>query len=368
MTARPRWAHQLRPFALSLFAFLLIIAAVLVTTPGSANADTQSDLQSARVQAERVSARLALLEAKQEWTNERLAYAREQLAAAVGSSVTVQEQLDELTGASADASAELAHRVRAIEQSGGPMALYSQALTGTSIAEVASNLAALNALLGTGQAAEQEAITAVDNATQLEQRLDHVADERAQLVAQVHALSDEVASLADGQADVLATVDSTIKQLARELAREREAAAAVAAVTSPTAAPDVVTTSDSGPYAEAAIDAALSKLGSPYVWGDEGPDTFDCSGLVLWSYAQAGLSLPRLASDQYFASTPVSVDAMAPGDLLVYAYDINDDQTIHHITMYIGNGQMVHAPRTGDVVKVVPVYYDGLYGVARPGI
>ena len=349
--------------------FLLIIAAGLVTTPGPASADTQSDLQSARAQAERVQARLALLEAKQEWTNERLAYAREQLAAAVGSSVTAQQQLDALTGASVDASAELAHRVRAIEQSGGPMALYSQALTGTSIAAVASNLASLNALLGTGQAAEQDAIAAVDEATLLEQRLNEVADERAQLVAQVNELSDDVDSLADEQADVLAKVDSTIKKLARQLAEEREAAAAAAAaVTSPTAAPNVVTTSDSGPFAEAAIDAALSKLGSPYVWGDEGPDTFDCSGLVLWSYAQAGLALPRLASDQYFASTPVSVNAMAPGDLLVYAYDTNDDETIHHITMYIGNGQMVHAPRTGDVVKVVPVYYDGLYGVGRPGI
>jgi cell wall-associated NlpC family hydrolase len=250
------------------------------------------------------------------------------------------------------------------------MVLYSQALTGASITDVASNLASLNAILGTGQAAEQDAMAAVDEATLLQQRLTDVADERAQLVTQVRTLSDEAAALANEQADLLANMDATIKQLARKLAREREAAAAAAtaAITSSTNAPDVVTTADSGPYAEAAIDAALSKLGSPYVWGEEGPDTFDCSGLVLWSYAQAGLALPRLASDQYFASTPVSVNAMAPGDLLVYAYDTNNEETIHHITMYIGNGQMVHAPRTGDVVKVVPVYYDGLYGVARPGI
>jgi cell wall-associated NlpC family hydrolase len=59
---------------------------------------------------------------------------------------------------------------------------------------------------------------------------------------------------------------------------------------------------------------------------------------------------------------------MQPGDLLVYAYDPSDESTIHHITMYIGDGQMVHAPHTGDVVRVVPVYYDGLYGVGRPGL
>jgi cell wall-associated NlpC family hydrolase len=83
---------------------------------------------------------------------------------------------------------------------------------------------------------------------------------------------------------------------------------------------------------------------------------------------QAGLVLPRVSSDQFFASTPVPIDQMQPGDLLVYAYDTGDPNTIHHITMYIGNGQMVHAPHTGDVVRIAPVYYEGLYGVARPGL
>ncbi|MFL6069749.1 MAG: C40 family peptidase, partial [Actinomycetes bacterium] len=122
------------------------------------------------------------------------------------------------------------------------------------------------------------------------------------------------------------------------------------------------------PYAGPAVAAALSVLGSPYVWGAEGPDTFDCSGLVQWAYLQAGLVLPRLASDQYRASTPVPYDEMQPGDLIVYAYNVNDESTIHHIAMYIGNGQMVHAPHTGDVVKVVPVYTEGIIGTVRPGL
>ena len=297
-------------------AALLIITTTTFVTPASASADTQSDLQTARARAERVEARLSLLEARQEWTNERLAYARERLAEAAGSSIDAQQQLDALTGVSVEASADLAHRVRAIEQSGGAMVLYSEALTGSSITDVASNLASLNAILGTDHAAEQDAFTAVDEATALQQRLTAIADERARLVTEVRTLSDQAAWLAQEQADLLSGVDATIEQLARKLAREREAAARAAAAraaASATDAPDVVTTADSGPYAEAAMDAALSKLGSPYVWGDEGPDTFDCSGLVLWSYAQAGLALPRLASDQFFASTPVSVDAMAPG-------------------------------------------------------
>jgi cell wall-associated NlpC family hydrolase len=90
--------------------------------------------------------------------------------------------------------------------------------------------------------------------------------------------------------------------------------------------------------------------------------------LLQWAYLQAGLVLPRVSSDQWFATTPVPADQMQPGDLLVYAYDVSDADTIHHIAMYIGDGQMVHAPRTGDVVRVVPVYDDGLYGVGRPGV
>ena len=123
------------------------------------------------------------------------------------------------------------------------------------------------------------------------------------------------------------------------------------------------------PYASPAVAAALSKLGSPYVWGSRG--AIERSTAAAWCSGRTcrpGLVLPRLSSDQYFASTPVPTDQMQPGDLLVYAYDTSDAVTIHHITMYIGNGQMVHAPHTGDVVRIAPVYYEGLYGVARPGL
>ncbi len=104
----------------------------------------------------------------------------------------------------------------------------------------------------------------------------------------------------------------------------------------------------------------------PYIWGAEGPNAFDCSGLVQWSYAQAGLRLPRTARPQYRATKKVAFSDLAPGDLLFWANDTSDWNTIHHVAIYIGNGYMIAAPDVGDVVKVQRVYLDGFFGATRP--
>ncbi|MEU3572056.1 NlpC/P60 family protein [Kitasatospora sp. NPDC036755] len=101
-------------------------------------------------------------------------------------------------------------------------------------------------------------------------------------------------------------------------------------------------------YAAVALSKAMSKQGSPYVWGATGSTTFDCSGLMVWSYGQAGVSLPRTSQEQGHYGTRVpSLDQAQPGDLVIYGSDM------HHVGMYIGNGMVVHAPHTGDVVKVM---------------
>ena len=97
---------------------------------------------------------------------------------------------------------------------------------------------------------------------------------------------------------------------------------------------------------KAAVSKALSKLGTPYRWGAMGPNAFDCSGLVKWSFAQAGKSLPRTSRAQASAGTPVSKANLQPGDL-VFFY-----KPISHVGIYIGNGKIVHASRKGQPVKV----------------
>lgn len=101
--------------------------------------------------------------------------------------------------------------------------------------------------------------------------------------------------------------------------------------------------------AAAAVAAARSALGRPYVWGAEGPSAFDCSGLTQWSYAQAGVALPRTSQAQRYAGRRIPLSEARPGDLVVYRSDAS------HVGMYMGNGQVIHAPHPGAPVRYDPV-------------
>ncbi len=109
----------------------------------------------------------------------------------------------------------------------------------------------------------------------------------------------------------------------------------------------------------------MSMRGRPYQWGATGPGTFDCSGLTMWAYRQAGVSIPRTSRSQYAGLPRVPIDQMQPGDLVFFANG-SSPSSIHHVGMYLGGGQMMHAPRTGDVVKVSALWSNGMYGAVRP--
>ena len=96
-------------------------------------------------------------------------------------------------------------------------------------------------------------------------------------------------------------------------------------------------------YGSTVVAAAYSKLGCPYVWGASGPNSFDCSGLVMWCYAQAGVSLDHYSGSQGQSGAIIPLSQAQPGDILWKS---------GHVGIYIGNGQYIHAPQTGDVVKI----------------
>jgi cell wall-associated NlpC family hydrolase len=112
-----------------------------------------------------------------------------------------------------------------------------------------------------------------------------------------------------------------------------------------------------------AVAAAETQLGVPYVWGGETPGVgFDCSGLVAWAWGQAGVPLPHYSGAQYADSTPVPVSALEPGDLLFYGPGGSQ-----HVAMYVGGGEMIEAPYTGQVVHITPIRLgDGFAGAGRP--
>jgi peptidoglycan DL-endopeptidase CwlO len=113
-----------------------------------------------------------------------------------------------------------------------------------------------------------------------------------------------------------------------------------------------------------AVNAALSRRGDPYVWGGTAPGGFDCSGLTMWSYGQAGITLPRTSRAQYGVGRAVPKDQLQPGDLLFYG---TSAANIHHVAMYVGNGNIVHASDYGIPVKSAPMTNGGkdFFGAKR---
>ena len=108
-----------------------------------------------------------------------------------------------------------------------------------------------------------------------------------------------------------------------------------------------------------ALRAALTQTGKPYLWGAAGPDSFDCSGLIVWAYAQEGISLPHYTGSLWNDGQHISRDNLEPGDLIFFDADIS------HVGIYLGNGVMVDAPHSGSVVRVEAVWWSQYVGAVR---
>lgn len=108
-----------------------------------------------------------------------------------------------------------------------------------------------------------------------------------------------------------------------------------------------------------ALRAALTQRGKPYIWGAAGPDSYDCSGLVEWAFAQEGISLPHYTGSLWNSGMHISRANLEPGDLVFFFADIS------HVGLYLGNGLMVDAPSSGQVVQVQPVFWDSYVGAVR---
>ncbi|MFC4591286.1 C40 family peptidase [Sphaerisporangium corydalis] len=115
-----------------------------------------------------------------------------------------------------------------------------------------------------------------------------------------------------------------------------------------------------------AADWALTQLGKPYTWAAAGPRAYDCSGLTMRAWQRAGVGLSHWTGTQWTSGPKISLDAVRRGDLLFFGHRGRDPAAIRHVGIYIGGGLMVHAPRTGDVVRVASIWRPHLVGVVRP--
>ncbi|MDQ1396733.1 MAG: peptidoglycan DL-endopeptidase CwlO, partial [Acidimicrobiaceae bacterium] len=201
-------------------------------------------------------------------------------------------------------------------------------------------------------------------------RLTAAKKQAADALAQVQSNQTEASKAVAAEEAALAKVKGELTGLvAAEQARQEQAASAkaqsdlAARASRPTAnrsSPARGTTPAAqapvAPGAGGAIQEAQRQLGKPYRYGGAGPDSFDCSGLTMWAWGHAGVSLPHSAAAQYNSIRHVAMSDIQPGDLIFYYSDL------HHVGIYVGNGQMIEAPHTGTNVRYASIYRPELVG------
>ena len=178
-----------------------------------------------------------------------------------------------------------------------------------------------------------------------------IASQRAQATAQ-----EEIATVNQLQGQINGKVKAIQSKL--DILNSSAMAQAMAIFNQTGSYPDIVLPLATN-VGTTALRAALTQRGKPYVWGAAGPDSYDCSGLVVWAFAQEGISLPHYTGSLWNSGMHVSRDQLEPGDLVFFFADIS------HVGIYLGNGLMVDAPSAGQDVQVQAVFWNAYVGAVR---
>jgi cell wall-associated NlpC family hydrolase len=340
-TARRRFARR-TGFALVAAVGILCAGVPAHAAPGDPGTSAEA--------AELVAARGHDLEVVTEQFNE----ARETLVAQHAAAEAAVAEFNQ-----AQAALQAAQQaVRGIARSaytGESMSSFRALMTSDSADQFVDRVATLQMVAGHQNEILDRAATASVAAAQAQASAQEAA-------AQAQATYDAVAAQ---QADLEAQIAEYQALYDRLTLAEQQAAAAIghdgdrasrAERSEPLAATGPIVAGSQA--AQIAVDTAMAQRGKPYVWAAAGPGSFDCSGLVMYAYAAAGVSLPHSSRMQAGIGQSVSRDQLQPGDLVFFYSPIS------HVGIYIGNGQMVHAPTSGDVVKVSSIDTMGGYAGA----
>lgn len=352
---------------------LAATALVLSTTAGTvaltslrpASADVAADIATSQAQLDQ-------LNAQAEAASERFNKGRIDLEAAQRSADTAQAALAQQDIEVATLRTQIGTFAAQAYRTGGPVSQLglwtsqgsAQAiLNGLSMLDVVAQrqsdaMAALNAARARQQIAATAAKAAAGQAATVLAALD--ADRQGVVDAATRG-QQVLAALQAQQAQLVAAArDAAARQAAQQAAASLAAQAAGASTSlaafraqgsqpAAPAAPVAIGAASSGSQAATvAVRTALGQLGKPYVFGAAGPGSFDCSGLTMFAYAAAGISLPHYTGSQYATGRRVGLGELQPGDLVFF-------DGLGHEGMYIGNGMMVHAPHSGDVVRTVAI-------------
>jgi cell wall-associated NlpC family hydrolase len=330
-------------FSVRVIVGVLLAGGALLVPATSAGADPEPSIRELRAEADKLNNQLEVF--TEQYNGLRLRLARAQSAAqaaerAAGEQRRALQQVSDRVrevAARTYMSGGLDQATAAFAAAPDPQAFLDQASTIGYFAQQDSN-----------RIRELAAATdATDRATKAK---DAKVNEVQGLTDQIGAKKRRIESLLAKNKDKLV---AAVKAERAEEAKRRAAAAAAreraAQNAAPSTAPSTGGSGGASTKALAAVAAAKSKLGAPYVWGGDGPNSFDCSGLTMWAYKQVGISLPHFTGAQWNVGRHVSRSALRPGDLVFFYSDL------HHMGMYVGGGNMIHAPHTGDVVRIAPL-------------
>jgi cell wall-associated NlpC family hydrolase len=354
-------------------AVLLSLAALclsIVTAPAPSHAaPSAGEVAAAEARLHELERDFEIVSEEYNLVHEKL----DDLRARIGSAELVVEKIRARMDTKEEAAVDLATE---LYMAGGSSGAIEAVLTSDNFADVEERLQYLK----TSESEQAKVFDrlAADNAL-LDSKIETLQEATAEAAQEEQRLAELRSSIDDkvqSQQGEIARLNELIQEAAarREAAEEAAAADAAAAAAAAQEAAAASSSSASGPApviaaapapnggAQAAVDAALSQVGKPYQWGASGPDSYDCSGLTMWAWGQAGVSLPHNSGAQYSATPRVAQGDWQPGDLLFYG------SPIHHVAMYIGNGQMVEAPYTGLSVRVVSAYRSDYVGAGRPGV
>jgi peptidoglycan DL-endopeptidase CwlO len=356
---------------------LLLVASLLAVMITTADADPSSE--EARSQLQQARERLEQLEGEFNAVVDDYNEAQEQLERAEARVGEAQAELERLREANDRLTATTASHARQMHKF-GPTVEVATLLSADDPSAASEKAAVLRRAL-TGRQADLETLAATRTSMQAaEERLQEEQARAEDLAAEVEERRDEIEATIEAQEEEVARNERVLaaaieREEAERQAREAEERRREAerrrqererqqqTQTQSTSAP---ARAQSAPApranAQVAVDAALSKIGSPYRWGATGPNAFDCSGLMVWAWSQAGVSLPRTSASQFANLRRISRSELQPGDL-VFA----GSPRVHHVGMYIGNGQIVHAPRSGVPVQIRSMERSDLRGFARVG-
>ena len=335
-----------------------LIASTLIASPTLQAAPDEVDLERAKERLIELERDFELVVERYNLVHERL----EKLQAEMAAKELVVSTIERRMESKVDAAVSLA---RELYKSGATGAAISSVLSSDSLAELETRVE----FLRSSEAAQAKVFERLDvDRIELDREIEALDDARAKALAteqELAGLRSDIEQKLEDQRDEIAAINAAIERAERRAERR---AARQATATARALGLVEVDLSDIKPApapnarAQAAVDAALSQVGKPYQWGASGPDSYDCSGLTMWSWAHAGVSLPHNSGAQYSATKRVPQPDLAPGDLLFYG------NPIHHVTMYIGNGQMVEAPYTGSHVRVTSITRSDFVGAGRPGV